>query len=104
MVFPIQKLAAFHTDISMNHDMTTTQGKLLALRMMIIITMTIIFKAKIRAQFVPLVEFMSLVIYSHTRYKTAYLIHCGNYLACQVRVTVGDTGLCCCVCVTSFER
>ena len=62
MVFRIQKLAAFHTDISMNHDMTTTQGKLLALRMMIIITMTIIFKAKIRAQFVPLVEFMSLVI------------------------------------------
>ena len=25
-------------------------------------------------------------------------------LACQVRVTVGDWGLCCCVCVTSFER
>ena len=24
-------------------------------------------------------------------------------LACQVRVTVGDSGLCCCVCVTSFE-
>ena len=23
-------------------------------------------------------------------------------LACQVRVTVGDSGLCCCVCVTSF--
>ena len=23
--------------------------------------------------------------------------------ACQVRVTVGDSGLCCCVCVTSFE-
>ena len=30
-----------------------------------------------------------------------------NYLviiACQMRVTVGDSGLCCCVCVTSFER
>ena len=25
-------------------------------------------------------------------------------LACQVRVTVGDSGLCCCVCVTSLER
>ena len=28
-----------------------------------------------------------------------YSIH-----ACQVRVTVGDPGLCCCTCVTSFER
>ena len=28
-----------------------------------------------------------------------------NYLlACQVRVTVGDSGLCCCVCLLSFER
>ena len=26
------------------------------------------------------------------------------YLACQVRVTVGDSGLCCCACVTSIER
>ena len=25
-------------------------------------------------------------------------------LACQVRVTVGDPGLCCCVCVAPFER
>ena len=25
-------------------------------------------------------------------------------LACHVRVTVGDSGLCCCVCVTSFGR
>jgi len=25
-------------------------------------------------------------------------------LACHVSVTVGDSGLCCCVCVTSFER
>ena len=24
--------------------------------------------------------------------------------ACQVRVTVGESGLCCCTCVTSFER
>ena len=23
---------------------------------------------------------------------------------CQVRVTVGDSGLCCCTCVTYFER
>ena len=30
--------------------------------------------------------------------RTLYL------LACQVRVTVGDSGLCCCTCVTSFER
>ena len=36
---------------------------------------------------VPLVEFMYIYLY-----------------ACQVRVTVGDSGLCCCVCVTSFER
>ena len=27
-----------------------------------------------------------------------------HLLACQVRVTVGDSGLCCCVCVTSCER
>ena len=30
---------------------------------------------------------------------------CTLYLhACQVRVTVGDSGLCCCTCVTYFER
>ena len=30
---------------------------------------------------------------------------CTLYLhACQVRVTVGDTGLCCCTCVTYFGR
>ena len=30
---------------------------------------------------------------------------CTLYLhACQVRGTVGDSGLCCCACVTSFER
>ena len=38
---------------------------------------------------VPLVEVMYLVFYLH---------------ACQVRVTVGDTGICCCACVTYFER
>ena len=27
-----------------------------------------------------------------------------HLLTCWVRVTVGDSGLCCCVCVTSFER
>ena len=27
-----------------------------------------------------------------------------SLLACQVRVTVGDSGLCCCVRTTSFER
>ena len=42
-----------------------------------------------RPEDVPLVEFMYLVAYLH---------------ACQVRVTVGDSGLCCCTCVTSFER
>ena len=26
------------------------------------------------------------------------------YLACPVRVTVGDSDLCCCTCVTYFER
>ena len=25
-------------------------------------------------------------------------------LACQLRVTAGDSGFCCCVCVTSFQR
>ena len=25
-------------------------------------------------------------------------------LACQVRITVGDSGLCCCVCMASFDR
>ena len=30
---------------------------------------------------------------------------CTLYLhACWVRVTVGDSGLCCCVCVTYFDR
>ena len=30
---------------------------------------------------------------------------CTLYLhACQVRVTVGDSGLCCCACVTTFKR
>ena len=27
-----------------------------------------------------------------------------NLLACQVWVTIGDSSLCCCVCVTYFER
>ena len=35
----------------------------------------------------PLVEFITLYLH-----------------ACQVRVTVGDSGLCCCTCVTYFER
>ena len=32
---------------------------------------------------------------------------CGGDLylhTCQVRVTIGDSGVCCCTCVTSFER
>ena len=36
---------------------------------------------------VPVVEFMYVYLY-----------------ACQARVTVGDAGLCCSACVTSFER
>ena len=46
---------------------------------------------------VPLAEFM----------QRMYLCWslCTLYLhACQVRVTVGDSGLCCCNCVTSFGR
>ena len=35
---------------------------------------------------VPLVQFMYLV-----------------FTSCQMRVTVGDSGLCCCACVTTFE-
>ena len=42
---------------------------------------------------VPVVEFMYL-----------WWSLCTLYLhACQVRVTVGDLGLCCCACVTYFE-
>ena len=37
---------------------------------------------------VALVEFMFLVF-----------LH-----ACQMRVTVGDSGLCCCICMTSSDR
>ena len=61
---------------------------------------------------VPQVEFMYLVftrmpggvyvpcIYTHARWSL-----CTLYLhACQVRVAVGDSGLCSCACVTSFER
>ena len=44
--------------------------------------------------------------------NTASILGCASggvyvpciYTACQVRITVGDSGLCCCVCVTSFER
>ena len=42
-----------------------------------------------------------------TLYLLAYLWWglCTLYLlACQVRGTAGDSGLCCCVCVTSFVR
>ena len=38
------------------------------------------------------------IMYLWWRLRTLYL------LACQMRVTVGDSGLCCCVCVASFER
>ena len=32
-------------------------------------------------------------------------VHYYYYLhACQVRVTISDSGLCCCTCVTYFER
>ena len=53
-----------------------------------------------------------LPLTSLTPYRWAKPAHCENvplaefkYLACPVRVTVGDSGLCCfCVCETSFER
>ena len=43
----------------------------------------------------------------HTLHQWIYLWWslCTLYiLVCQVRVTIGDSGLCCCVCVTSVER
>ena len=40
--------------------------------------------------------FFLKMMYLWWRLRTLYL------LACQMRVTVGDSGLCCCVCVTSF--
>ena len=42
----------------------------------------------------------------HKLHQTMYLMWnlCTLYLlACQVKVTVGDSGLCCCVWLTSFE-
>ena len=51
---------------------------------------------------VPLVEFMYL---EFARIPGEYLWWslCTCYLyACQVRVTVGDPGLCCCTCVRYF--
>ena len=74
---------------------------------------------------VPLVEFMYLAftrmpgesysgavyvpcIYTNTRWELLWMYLwcslCTLYLhACQVRVTVGDSDLCCCACVTYFE-
>ena len=46
------------------------------------------FLAVTTSEDVPLVEFMCFVV----------------LLACRLRDTVGHSGLCCCVCVTSFER
>ena len=50
-----------------------------------------------------------LISARHTKQKTMKMYVwwslCTLYLiACQVEVTVGDSGLCCCVCVTSFQR
>ena len=40
-----------------------------------------------------------------TRILVYSKIQCTVYLhACQMRVTVGDSDLCCCACVMSFER
>ena len=44
---------------------------------------------------VPLVEFMHVVRTNDILYMHA---------TCQVRVTVGDSGLSCCTCVNYFER
>ena len=42
---------------------------------------------------------------THTLRMYLWWSLCTLYLhACQVRVTVGDSGLCCCTCVTYFER
>ena len=53
---------------------------------------------------------------THTWHVSKYKVHklhqnvplvelCTLYLpTCQLRVTVGDSGLCCCVCVTSFKH
>ena len=43
-----------------------------------------------------LVEFMYLV---------EYLMYLVEFMyACKVRGSVGDSGLCCCACVTTFKR
>ena len=40
-----------------------------------------------------------------TRVNTRYISLCTLYLhTCQVRVTVGDSGLCCCICDTYCLR
>ena len=40
---------------------------------------------------------------NHLRMYLWWILHAVYLHACQVRVTIGDSGLCC-VCVTSFER
>ena len=47
--------------------------------------------------FVKKIEQFTKIIQHQCSLCTLYL------LACQVRVTVGDSGLCYCVCVTAFE-
>ena len=51
-----------------------------------------------RTTFIPIVVRFVIAICNLVELSTLYL-H-----ACQVRVTVGNSGLCCCVYVTSFER
>ena len=60
---------------------------------------------------VPQVEFIYLVftlmpVTLMPVYEDVPLVElCPLYLhSSQVRVTVGDSGLCCCLCVTYFER
>ena len=40
----------------------------------------------------------------HASEYKIHRLHQRYILARRVKLTVGDSGLCCCVCVTSFER
>ena len=54
-----------------------------------------------------LVEFMYLHVYTLVEFMYLHVYTLVEFMylhAVQVRVTVGDWGLCCCTCVTYFER
>ena len=54
---------------------------------------------------VPLVEFMYLVFTRMYFFEDVPLVEFMYLylLSCQVRVTVGDSSLCCCACMTSHD-